>query len=103
MFVRRSTYRALQARYEAEVKGTAELSCSIVRLTTEVDGLRKELEAKDPGPIAMGRREADLHHRLGLAQQAHRALDEQLRPLQAANEAMAAELRALREGSEARA
>lgn len=36
-----------------------------------------------------------------LAEQAHRSLDEQMRPLQAANEAMAAELRDLRKGATA--
>ena len=94
--------------------------CTIVRLTREVDELRKSAIAPQtvakrdtslgderPGPQFWDPRpahgEAELRRRLGLSEGARRSLEAQLLPLQRANEAMAAELRDLREGSETRA
>lgn len=96
----RSKHAALQARYEQAVekreaaeKLAAERLSTITRQAETITRLRDgraETAVREP---QSPRGDAELRRRLRLSEEARRSLDEQMRPLQAANEAMAAELR----------
>ncbi|SDM47488.1 hypothetical protein SAMN04487981_101642 [Streptomyces sp. cf386] len=108
MFVRRSTYNALQAAYQRVIAERDQaVNLAAERLTTVTRQAEKLTRRDDWHPTTPVREpqppqgDAELRRRLDLAERARRFLDEQILPLQAANEAMAAELRDLREGSEA--
>lgn len=81
------------ARYRAE------LSDEVAAHAKTIDNFEAYVEVAAEVPLDMFEERRSRR----LAERAHRSLDAQIKPLQAANEAMAAELRDLREGSEARA
>lgn len=102
--VSRSKYEVLRARYEHIVEKRDEAQAlAVERLTTitrQAETITRLRDARPEPPVREPQSpqgEAELRRLLRLSEEARRKLDEQLRPLQAANEAMAAQLRDISE------